>query len=367
MAAPRIVVIGTGIIGASIAWHLTFAGAAVTVVDASEPGGVATPCSFAWINASWGNPEPYYRLRIRSMAEWRRLAEVVPALPLSWTGGLCWDQPVAQLQAYAEEHGRWGYGIRAVAQAEIALLEPNLLDVPTFALHVAEEGAVEPRLAAVALLADAQRRGAKILQRTAVSALQHGNGRIDGVKTTNGMLPADHVVLAAGAGTPALAATADIHLPLQTPPGMLVHSRPHRQLLNGLVMAPGMHMRQTMDGRIVTGADFSGADPGTHPAEAARILFERSKAALRGADDLTLDFHTVGYRPTPSDGFPVIGRPAGRKGLYVAVMHSGVTLAPAVGRFAAEEIVGEREEALLAPYRPSRFAGSASAELAKTT
>src|SRR5262245_8605566 len=74
MAEKKIVVVGAGIVGASIAWHLTKAGAPVTIVDAGDAGGVATPGSFAWINASWGNPEPYFRLRIRSMAEWRRLA-----------------------------------------------------------------------------------------------------------------------------------------------------------------------------------------------------------------------------------------------------------------------------------------------------
>ena len=37
-------------------------------------GGIATPNSFAWINASWGNPEPYFRLRVRAIREWHRLA-----------------------------------------------------------------------------------------------------------------------------------------------------------------------------------------------------------------------------------------------------------------------------------------------------
>ena len=77
-ASKQIIVVGAGIIGASIAWHLTRAGAGVTIVEAGQPGGVATPASFAWINASWGNPEPYFRLRMRSIAEWTRLAAAVP-------------------------------------------------------------------------------------------------------------------------------------------------------------------------------------------------------------------------------------------------------------------------------------------------
>ena len=124
MAQKHIVVVGAGIIGASIAWHLTRAGARVTILAAGGPGGLATPASFAWINASSGNPKPYFDLRVRSMAEWTRLAREVPAIPLNWCGSLCFDMPRAELEAFATEHGGWGYGIRAVGRDEAALIEP---------------------------------------------------------------------------------------------------------------------------------------------------------------------------------------------------------------------------------------------------
>jgi len=355
MATPQIIVVGAGIIGASIAWHLTAAGARVTVVDAGEAGGVATPNSFAWINASWGNPEPYFRLRIRAMAEWRRLAAAVPGIPLAWTGGLCWDLPPPRLEAYAREHGGWGYGIRRVDRPEAARIEPNLAAPPEFALHVAEEGTVEPRIAATALLADAERRGARLQLRTRVNALARKNDAVVGIETATGRLAADEVVLAAGADTAALAATAGIGVPMTTPPGLLVHSRPHARLLNGLVLSPALHMRQTAEGRIVIGADFGGGDPGADAAATARDLFAQTKAMLRGADALAFDFHTVGYRPMLADEFPVVGRADAVAGLYLAVTHSGITLAPALGLFAADEILNTRRDPLLAPYRPSRF------------
>jgi glycine/D-amino acid oxidase-like deaminating enzyme len=167
---------------------------------------------------------------------------------------------------------------------------------------------------------------------------------------------ADEVVLAAGVASPELAATAGVSIPLDTPPGLLVHSRPHGRLLNGLVLGAGPHVRQTAGGRIVAGADFGGTDPGADPASAASALFAEVKAMLRGGDALTLDFHTLGYRPMPSDGVPIIGRAAGVASLYVAVMHSGITLAPVVGLFATEELLSGRRDPLLAPYGLSRFA-----------
>ena len=112
----RIIVVGAGIIGASIAYHLARSGAKVTIIDASEAGGLATRASWAWINASWGNPHFYYRFRRRSMAEWRRLAQEIPDLKVNWCGGLLWDLPLERLEAYATKHSSWGYDIRPVSR-----------------------------------------------------------------------------------------------------------------------------------------------------------------------------------------------------------------------------------------------------------
>jgi glycine/D-amino acid oxidase-like deaminating enzyme len=143
-ASPRIIVIDAGIIGASIAWHLARAGASVTVIEAGQAGGVATRNSWAWINASFGNTERYFRLRIRAMEEWRRLERDLPGLRVAWAGGLIWDLPVEALQAFAAEHAAWGYDIRQVDRAGIQRLEPELAAPPELALHAADEGAVEP-------------------------------------------------------------------------------------------------------------------------------------------------------------------------------------------------------------------------------
>jgi glycine/D-amino acid oxidase-like deaminating enzyme len=354
--AKNVIVVGAGIIGASIAWHLTRAGAAVTIVEAGEPGGVATPASFAWINASWGNPQHYFRLRTRSMAEWSRLAGEVPGIALGWVGGLCWDLPPDKLEAYAAEHGGWGYGMRLVDRAGAIRIEPNVAEPPELAVHVAGEGAVEPAAAARALVTDAVKRGAGLIVDAKVSRLIAEGGTVRGVEIANGELRADEVVLAAGAATPALAATTGVHVPLDTPPGLLVHTEPAAKLLNGLVIAQRLHMRQTAEGRIVAGSDFGGADPGADADETARHLFAALKAMLIGGDRLAFERHTVGYRPTPADGFPIVGRAPAMSGLYLAVMHSGITLAPAIGLFASAELIGGDEEALLTPYRLARFA-----------
>lgn len=346
--------VGAGIVGASIAWHLVRAGARVTILSAGGAGGVATPATFAWINASWGNPEPYFRLRSRSMREWSRLAAELPSVGLSWCGGLCSDLPPAELEAYAAQHAAWGYDIRLVDRTEALRLEPALAEPPALAVHVAEEGVAEPGAAVAALLGDAVARGAVLRPDTVVRRLVLAGGRVTGVETDAGPIAADEVVLAAGIAVPELAASVGVEVATTAPPGLLVHSKPHPRLLNGLVLAEAAHLRQTADGRVVAGADFTGTDLGDDPEATARDLFERAKAMLKGADRLEFDRFTIGLRPTPSDGFPIVGRPQDLQGLYLSVMHSGMTLAPAVGVFAAQEILTGRRDPLVEPYKPGR-------------
>ena len=73
----------------------------------------------------------------------------------------------------------------------------------------------------------------------------------------------------------------------------------------------------------------------------------------------------VGWRPMPLDGYPVMGFASEAPNLYVALTHSGVTLAPALSQLAAQEICdGMPADAVLGPYRPQRFAGMTPEELA---
>ena len=70
---------------------------------------------------------------------------------------------------------------------------------------------------------------------------------------------------------------------------------------------------------------------------------------------IQLDFYTLGKRPPPMDGRPKIGRVISRDGvqldgLYMAVMHSGMTNAPLAGRLGIDEVLTGQRDALLSPY-----------------
>jgi len=356
--SKHVIVVGAGIIGASIAYHLAKGRARVTILDEAEPGGVATRASWAWINASWGNPEFYFRLRRRSMVEWRRLADEIPSLHVNWCGGLCWDITGDARADFLRDHSNWGYSMRLANRADIERMEPNLAAPPLEAIHVDEEGVTEPLEATQAMLVAARTLGAELFAPTRVKWLNVEGGRARGVMLDEGEIRSDDVVVAAGAGSVELLASADFRLPLDCPPGLLVHTEPAPKLLNGLIMAPELHLRQARNGSLIAGSDFGGGDPGDEPGREAEELFAKVCAMLKGGERLKYSSYTVGYRPTPRDGLPVIGPARAIEGLYMAVMHSGITNAAAVGLFTAKEVLGDEREILLEPFRPHRFASA---------
>ena len=353
--AKKIIIIGAGIIGAALAYNLAAKGAAVTIFDINESvGGVATPHSWAWINASWGHPEHYVKFRMRAMAMWKPLANVHAKLTVNWCGGLLWDLEEQDLHDYVRQQSGFGYNVRSVDRKEISQIEPQLLSPPRIAAFAAGEGMIEPVTAVRGFVAAAEQLGALFVGKLAVSQLITKNGRVVGLQANGLVHEADEIVLAGGLGSVALLQSVELNLNIGGPAGLLVHTEPTSKKLNGLVMSPEFHVRQTSDGRLVLGSDFGGTQPGDDPATTAAQVLAKLPSVVRGTENLKMEFFTLGYRPTPADGFPVLGRPGGIEGLYVAVMHSGITLAPAVGALGANEILNDVRDDLLTPYHPDR-------------
>jgi glycine/D-amino acid oxidase-like deaminating enzyme len=348
--SPHVIVVGAGILGASLAYHLAREGARVTVV-ATSFGGIATPNSFSWINASWGNAPAYFQLRFESMQQWRRLEREIPGLGLSWGGGLTFDLSEPNLLHYVADYGAMGYPLRLVEEAEIHKIAPNLARPPQLAAYAEAEGAVEQGVATQALL----KASSAVLVQTTVHGLDTRGGRVVSVMTAERSMTADHVVLAAGTGTPQLLATLGLAFEIDAPPGLIVHTRPLPRLLRQVIVGPALHMRQTLDGKLIAGSDFGGSPIERGPAVVADELMTELRSAIAGAEDAVMARYSIGYRPTPKDGLPIAGPIPGFEGLYVAVMHSGITNAPAIGALGAREIISGEPNELLLPCAITRF------------
>jgi glycine/D-amino acid oxidase-like deaminating enzyme len=181
------------------------------------------------------------------------------------------------------------------------------------------------------------------------------NGRQRAVKTSTGDDAADVHVIACGTDPPRVAAMAGLTVPLTRSPGILVHTTPQPRAIDRILLSPIGNIKQKVNGRIVTGLDFGPAAVETTSREHGEQFLKRMSAVLPPLAGAELDKVTLGLRPLPKDGEPIIGFPQGRRDIYLTVMHSGITLGPLVGRLAAIEILDGVQVDPLALYRLERF------------
>jgi glycine/D-amino acid oxidase-like deaminating enzyme len=356
----RVVISGAGIMGASIAYHLAKRGAQVTVLEKQHPGAGATQNSFAWLNATFSKqPRSYYELNLAGIAGWRRLSLEFPGLKVQWGGGVQWYEPgeaADRLRKNIPAHESLGYSVQSIDADEIPRLLPSITPGPVGAACFADqEGTVDPIQALNVFLENAKAMGAKVEYPCELTGIARSNGRVTGVETTRGKFECDYLVLASGVDTERLAKLVDINVPLKESPGALAHTKPQPRLLDRVALAPAANIKQNPDGRIVTGTDFGGTPVKDTSREFGQGLL---KNAQRFLPKLQLDLETVtlGHRVLPKDDLPIVGFAQQCPNLYIAAMHSGMTLSPFVGQVAAMEILDGAQVDLLAAYRPSRFA-----------
>jgi glycine/D-amino acid oxidase-like deaminating enzyme len=355
VANPNVIVVGGGIVGASIAWHLS-SEANVTIV-AEDIGGVATPNSFAWLNAASSDKKFYFDFRLRSLEHWREIEKAVDNFPIHWDGTTSWDKSPEKLDEEQKNLTTWGYDVIRIDKTEISNREPQVAEhlLPEWGLAYGAEGALEAETAAQLLIDHAKENGAKSLE-TRVKGFMKTEGRISGIVLSSGeTLPADHVVVAAGLGSVNLLATESIKLPLRSTAGLLVNTKPISEgLIKGVINAPELHIRQTLNGILLFGSSYAGGDLGDDPEKTARELFVKLQNSVVGGDSLEYSHYTIGHRVLPEDGLPILGG-TGLDGLSVAVMHSGVTNGALVGKLLARQILTGETDPILDHFRLTRF------------
>ena len=339
----RIVVIGAGIVGASLAYHLAGKGANVTVVEAGEVASGVTATSFAWLNTTHDAPDPIAALRSAAIDSYHRLEHELPAVEIRWTGALCYD---ADIQPGADSR---------ITRQRIQALEPRLRNPPEQAQFKAEEGALDAVHTTHALMEGAQAHGTTLLTHTQVLGFRMHGSQVTGVETSLGVIDADVVVLAAGTGIPALTKLLGVPLPIDASPAIFIRYNASPGIVRTLISNPAMEVRESAEGTWLAAEDYLDDAPENQAAAIARRTAQAIAGELEGVTFIEPQLVCVGLRPIPADGIPIIGQLPGISGVYVCAMHPGVTLAAIVGSLASEEIMEDRICPALAPCRPERF------------
>jgi glycine/D-amino acid oxidase-like deaminating enzyme len=211
------------------------------------------------------------------------------------------------------------------------------------------------------MLAAARQAGAEVHAHTRVVSVGSSAGRVTGVHTMNGgTYAADTVINCAGCWADDVAGLSGLRLPLAPSVGMVALTPPVTVGLSRILYPPGFHVRPDGAGRLMLGSDETdasvSADSNPEPTLPGALELVRRAARVFDALDGTLpEAVRIGIRPMPADGLSAIGPLPGLDGYYVAVTHSGVTLAPAIGRMVADEIAFGRPQPVLEPFRPDRL------------
>lgn len=346
MGRPDFSVVGAGVIGSAIAYHLALRGAAVELIDPSD---AAAPPSASWASAggvrSQDRDPREWPLAVEAARRWPLLAEELEAPTGFRAGGhlhLVYQRSeVDELADRVQRERQAGIEVELVDRSDARSLAPGLADRFAAAAYTEGDGQADPRATTRAFREAAVRHGCRLV-RVAMTSLEP--------------LASANVVLSAGAWSRRL-----VELPLRSDALQMLLSEPVVPRLRPTVTAPRLSLKQLPSGAYFIGGGWPGLEK---PDGGCEVLPESvsgswyaAAAAYPPLRETQLAESWCGLEAFTEDGVPLIGRLPERPGVYVAAgfCGHGFQLAPAVGRAVAADLLGDSVPEL-APFDPNRFA-----------
>lgn len=376
---PRadVLIIGGGVIGLSIAWRAAQRGLRVDITD-PHPGQGATHAAAGMLTpvteVAYAEQE-LFLLGRESLSRYPSFAaelSQVTHLPTGYrqTGTLqvAYDHDdLAMLDELARLQESFGVALRQLTARECRDEEPMLDPAVRGGLLAADDGSVDPRLLATALLAAAESAGARVIRQRVAELLITG-GRAGGALLEDGSeLKADQTVLAAGwqsADIPGLPAGAAP--PVRPVKGQILRLAPTaatgagvlRRTVRGVVRGSSVYLVPRESGELIVGATQEELGPDTTvTAGGLWQLLRDARALIPGIAELALADAVAGLRPGTPDNAPLLG-PAELPGLILATGHfrAGVLLTPVTADTVASFLDTGLADPLWAAFSPGRFA-----------
>jgi sarcosine oxidase subunit beta len=366
-----VIVIGAGVQGASLAFHLASRGARVAVIERSVPGAGAT-------GRSSGLVRMYYDLLAEAKLAWESFqwfrdwdARVGGECGFTKTGFL-WIEPADladRVRANSDSHRAIGVDSRVVTPDEIRVIAPALDVGDEIAAYEPESGYADPSMTASSFLAAARSRGARLLTGAEVTAIALEGGRVTGVRTSRGDVDGPVVVDAAGAWAKGVAALVDLDIPVDVwrhDTGYLgLPDAVERPIPVVIDNSRGMYFRPEGADLLLVGLE-DGSEMGGSPdretvtanPDFRGTAAERLVQRVPGLGEATFRNAHAGQDGLTPDQRAMLGQ-AGPDGFYLDCGHSGTGFktAPAVGLGMAELILdGAATTADISPFDPARFA-----------
>jgi glycine oxidase len=346
-----IVVIGSGLIGLSVAYELAKRGAEVRIVEAQD-----AEASASWSGA--GRLAPFtdseageqqelflatalglYQVFVKEL---HKRTGIDPFLRIDGTIELAYDQGAAKrLRDRAESLVARGIHAHWFEPEEVRRLEPALGPAIAGASLIEDEGHIDARELMRALRLACVDAGVQLEEQTGPVALEADARRVLGVRAGERFVAADEVVNAAGAWAGELQGVPPhVRLPIVPVKGQLLTFVPPRRPIARPVLAPGAYLIPRSDGTLLVGETESetGFDDSVDPA-ASRCLRDAAVRAVPALAEVAISRAWAGLRPRSPNGRPFIGATA-LEGYFVAAGHyrNAILLAPATALAVANVI-----------------------------
>jgi len=367
----EIVIIGGGITGTAAADVLAREGLRVTLLEKSGLAAMASGRTLGGVRQSGRHPAELALAR-EAVGIWKTLGEQLGADVGYRRGGNLrlarTPSEVDVIRDMVQTQRARGLDLEFLPDnAAVRAIAPALSQHVLAASHCATDGQADPAKATRAFAESARRRGAVIREGVGVRSIEVANGRVTGVTTSEGFVPAERVILAAGVDSPALLAPLGLHLPLAVQMVSVVQSEPLPPMLDQVlgVANADCAARQEADGRLrfTDGGTARGPWVAQPPAGVVRDLVALVAQVLPAAGTAGIARTWTGLIDLTPDALPVIDAPASVPGLVVAAGFSGhgFCLGPVSGLACADLAIGRPPRHDLAAFRLARFEAGAGA------
>ncbi len=365
------IVIGAGVVGVSVAFHLAERGLKPVILERKEIAAGAT-------GRSSGLVRMHYDLEADSRLAWVSFQyfwdwheRVGGECGFTRTGFLFIESPEhnESVSANVEMHRRIGIPTSTISAADVQKLVPSFkTDDFDIAAYEPESGYADPVLTANSFLAAAKRLGSDYVQDCAVTDIIVNADKVTGVRSTRGDFSAPIIVNAAGAWAGKIAEMAGVAIPLDTWTHDVAHIRrpaevgDHPTVIDSSL---NMYFRPDSGGLTLVALEDDnrlGEAPDSEVGYVAKDFVERAVERIcrriPAMENGSLHSSHVGRDGLTPDQRAVIGA-AGPRGFYLATGFSGTGFktSPAVGLCMSELILdGEAKTVDITGFDPGRFA-----------
>lgn len=336
-ALADVIVIGGGIVGASVAYGLAREGARVTVLDDDDGSFRASRGNFGliWIQGKGFDRSPYARWSRNSATCWPQLAEALLSeggvdVGLKQPGGFhfCFnDDELAErekrLSTLTAELGDYPYEM--LNNAEVRERIPQVGPAVIGASYTPMDGHVNPLKLLRGLHTAMKMRGVRLVSDERAERIVPETGSFT-VHAKRGSYRAERVVLAAGLGNRDLAPFVGLHAPVAPNRGQVLVSERVVPFLH----FPTLNVRQTDEGTVQFGDSME--EVGFNDLTTTHVLADIARRGVRAFPMLSqvrLVRMWAALRVLSPDGFPIYNESEAHPGAFVVTCHSGVTLAAA--------------------------------------